>query len=461
MKVHFFGASGEVTGSCYLLETAQARVLIDFGMHQGGAEEDRHNHVFPPVDPPKLNAVLLTHAHIDHVGRMPMITTHGYTGPIYTTSASADLSKITLEDSARIQESDSARQVARNDRRDRPTEPLYTVADVQKMEQQFKAVEYNTPVTVAPGVVVRWVDAGHILGSASLELTVTENGVTKIVVFSGDIGHAPTPMLRDPTYLAKADLVIMESTYGDRDHKPVDQTVLEFRTIIKEAMWNNERVIIPSFAIGRTQQLVYYIAELARTERVPKFPVYVDSPMAQEAFTVYRKHSREFDEEALKLMNEGNNPLEAPFLQFPKTKMESQKLNDQQGGCVIIAASGMCTGGRILHHLLHSVWRKGVHVIIAGYQAENTLGRQLVEKRPFVRIFGERITVRATIHTLNGLSAHAGQSELVKWASTFTTKPKFVLTHGEDKQRAILSELLRQKFGIECTLPEYGDVVEL
>lgn len=465
MKLTFHGAAGEVTGSCTLIETSRARVLVDFGMHQGGVESEIRNRrttLQPLIQAGHPDAVVLTHAHIDHCGRMPMLAAWGYKGPIYTTPASADLTEILLRDSADIQESDALRMTRARQRAGRePAPPLYAVADVEKLLPLFRTIPYEQWTDIAPGVRLRFFDAGHILGSASAELRITENGQEKVIVFSGDLGPKGVPLLRDPTPPPPADVLILESTYGDRDHRPLRETVAEFEKIISESVWAKEKVIIPSFAVGRTQQLTYYLGELARSGRLPHFPVYVDSPLALSATDLYRRHPELFDTEARALLQQGECIFDCPNLRFTRSAQESKQLNDMWGMAVIIAASGMCTGGRILHHLKHHLWRKGTHVVMVGYQAAGSLGRRLVEKAPRVRIMGEWIAVRAEIHTLGGFSAHAGRGELLDWASNVKSKPRVFLNHGEDRARTALAQGLRERFGWESTLPEYQSVHEI
>ncbi len=469
MKITTFGAAGEVTGSCYLVETGQARVLVDFGMHQGGRAEWQRNLTMPPIEPTRLDAVVVTHAHIDHVGRLPMLWRSGYRGPIYATQATCELTALMLRDSAHIQEADARRA---NERRQRigmaPIEPLYTINDVEPLLNLLKPVSYDQPKEVARGTVCRWVEAGHILGSASIEMRVAAMGPrpARTVVFSGDLGPSGMPLLRDPTHLHNADLVFLESTYGDRDHRSREATVAEFETIVKAVVWDRQRLLIPAFAVGRSQTLVYHLAALVRAGRSPRFPVFVDSPMASEAFDLYRRSSSLFDEEARAIMSAGDSPLDMTGLSLVRTSEESKRLNSLDGACVIIAASGMCTGGRILHHLRHGLWRRGVHIMIAGYQAAGSLGRQLVDGASMVKIMGDQIAVRAKVHTLGGFSAHAGQTELLAWAASFKGGspdggwPRFALTHGEDMPRTALSDKLIE-LGVQTTLPQMGSTIEV
>lgn len=466
MNLTFYGAAGEVTGSCYLLQTDRARVLIDFGLHQGGREEYQRNFHALPFPGSSLDAVLLTHAHIDHVGRMPLLPGMGYSGPIYATAATCDLAVIMLRDSARLQVSDAERLNRRLEFEGRPLiSPLYTVDDAERVLGFFKPVQYGNTIEVAPGVRARWFDAGHMLGSASIELTIEEKGKTTVLVMSGDIGHKGSAILRDPQAPPKADVIVMESTYGDRDHRSMDETVSEFTGIIKEAIWDKEKVIVPAFAVGRCQQLIYHLHKMRHTERVPSFPVYVDSPMAAKAFQVYREHQELYDQEAVAAGKPGHGIFDLEGLEIIESADESRRLNGSFGAGVIIAPSGMCTGGRILHHLKHNLWRKGVHILIVGFQAGNSIGRRLVDGADSVRIMGTTVIVRAKVHTLNGFSAHGGRTELLDWAGAVRgasgRPPRFILTHGEDLPRKALAGAISERFGAQARLPKWGDSLDL
>lgn len=469
MKLTPFGAVGEVTGSCTLVETSKAKLLVDLGLHQGGREEYQRNLKPLPFKPAELHGVLLTHAHIDHIGRMPLLPMNGYRGSIFATEATCELGVIMLSDSARLQESDAERINRRNEQEGKPLiKPLYTSADAEQVFGLFKPVHYGQSVEVAPGIRARWFDAGHMLGSGSVELTIEDKGQTRVVVFSGDIGHKGSAILRDPEPPPAADLVVLESTYGDRDHKPMSETIAQFTEIVKEAVWDKERVIVPAFAVGRAQQLIYHLHEMRHREQIPVFPVYVDSPMASKAFVVYKRHKELYDADARRLDQPGHGVFDLEGLQIIENAADSKALNGSFGCSVIVAPSGMCTGGRILHHLKHNLWRKGVHVLIVGFQAQGSIGRRLVEGADEVRVMGATVVVRAQVHTLNGFSAHAGQGELLDWASSVKgtgraggTPPRFVLNHGEDKPRGTLAELLRSRFKTSVATPGWGETVEL
>lgn len=463
MKLSFFGAAGEVTGSCYLLETGDARVLIDFGMHQGGARAETKNRRRPPIDAGNLDAVVVTHAHIDHTGRLPMLPGWEFDGPIYMTPATAELCGILLRDAAYLQGLDAQRLSRKRMRQGRgEVRPLYDEHDVEKVLRLISPVAYESPKEVAKGVTIRFVDAGHILGSASIEMTVQEAGETTVIAFSGDIGPCGVPLLKDPTLIERADVVLLESTYGDRDHRSTDGTVEELAEILRDAKDDGGKVLIPAFAVGRTQLLIYYLGELHRDGKMDS-AVYVDSPMATSTTSLYRGHRELFDDESWAIIESGNSPLNFEGLKFTRSADESRGLNAINGGAVVISASGMCTGGRIVHHLKHNLWKRSAHVVFVGYQARGTLGQRLVQGAKSVRIMGEPITVQAQIHTLGGFSAHAGRSGLMDWASSFKDRPprRLFLTHGEDDARKALSRGLKEEFGYKAELPDYNQTVEI
>lgn len=454
MKLTFLGAAGEVTGSCYLLESASTRVLIDCGIFQGRDSDDK-NRLPKMIGTDRLDAVVLTHGHLDHIGRLPLLQKHGYRGPIFANSATKDMSQLILLDAAKVQAQDADRNNRKRLRRgDTPELPMYNVDDVVKTMSSFQLLEYDQRQEIAQGIIARLVDAGHMLGSSSIELTVEENGTKKVLAFSGDLGPRGAPFLRDAVPIPHADFVVLESTYGDRDHKPLVETLVEFKSIVQEAVANKGVILVPVFAVGRAQQMIYHLAALFRDKDVPQFPVYLDSPMAIEAVRIYRKHTSLFDEEALALKKSGQLDADFSMVSVCETADDSRKLNDLEGPMLIMAGSGMCNAGRILHHLRHRLWQPDTYVAIVGYQGEGTLGRHLVDGHKNVVIYGESVKVRAKIRTMGGFSAHAGQTELLKWHSCLAPcKAKLVLTHGEDKQRSILQGLIKKRDGCQAMLP--------
>jgi metallo-beta-lactamase family protein len=462
IKLTFHGAAGTVTGSAYLLQTARARVLIDFGMFQGFGGQEDLNVVPRTLDVANLDAILVTHAHLDHTGRLPLLAKAGYRGTIYATEATIPLASLILRDSAHLQAMDVERLNRKRERAgETPLEPLYTAEHVAQILEQFAAAPYNQPVEVAPGIRARWVEAGHMLGSASLQLCVQDGGTTKTIVFSGDVGPKGAPILEDAVGFEKADAVVMESTYGDRDNKVLTETVKEFEGIVKDAVARKAKMLVPVFAVGRTQLLLYLLAQMFRNKTVPKFPVFLDSPMGIEATKIYWEHAELFDDEFKAL--ERQRPLQQDLstLTVTPTAQDSMKLNDEKGPCLIMAGSGMCNGGRILHHLKQNLWREETAVLIVGYQGEGSLGRRLVDRDKVVSIFGEKIAVKASVHTLNGFSAHAGQTELLKWVGQMAQcRPRVFLTHGEARGRDPLAKLIQERFGLKATLPELGDTAE-
>lgn len=463
VKLGFYGAAGEVTGSCYVVDTGRARVMVDMGMHQGEREADEHNRRLPPLDMSTLDAVVLTHAHLDHCGRLPMLTKGGFRGPIYCTPATGELAGIILRDSAEIQCADADRYNAKLRRQGEPAQdPLYCPPDIDPVLGLFQRVDYGVPTRIADGITIRFTDAGHILGSGSVQMTVNDGARTLTIAFSADIGVRGSPILHDPITPTPADVVILESTYGDRDHRPMQETRAELLSILQDAQTVGAKVIIPAFAIGRTQDIVYHIGEFLRAGRLRPINVYVDSPMAIEATGLYARHRELHDDRAREIAAGSQSPLSFPGLSYVRSAQESKRLNDARGCMVIIAASGMCTGGRVVHHLYHNLGKPETHVVIVGYQGQGTLGRRLVDHHETVRIFGDPITVRAKIHTLGGFSAHAGQTGLLDWLQPIAaSKPRVYLTHGEDPQRTALAAKISSRFGLSSVLPKYADVVEL
>lgn len=463
MKITIVGAAGgEVTGSAYYVQTKSSSVLVDCGLFQGGRKSESLNR--PPTGPKqKLDAVLLTHGHLDHTGRLPLLAKRGQTAPVFATPATIEMTALILRDSARIQAGDAER---RNRKRARageaPQEPLYTPEHAEAIIQRLKPVPYQQPVTVAPGIQAVWTESGHMLGSGSIQLIVEEDGRQKRVVFSGDLGPRSALILKEFEPFREADLVFLESTYGGHDHRPFDETVGEFVRIVKESVEQRGKILVPTFAVGRAQLLTGLLAWMFRNKKVKPFPIFLDSPMAIEATNIYARHRELFDEGMTKFIAE--KPLKADLktMKMCVSSEDSRAINDVPGPCLVMAGAGMCNAGRILHHLKQNLWKPETHVMIVGYQGRGSLGRQLVEGEKLVSIHGEKVAVKAQVHTLGGFSAHAGQTDLLHWFSALaSSKPRVVLTHGEDEPRTALAELIRKQFKLTPTLPGMGDVVEL
>jgi len=463
MKITLHGAAGDVTGSAYLVETDRARLLVDFGMFQGGAKMEAKNVLPAGLLTKRLDNVLLTHAHLDHTGRLPLLVKNGYNGPIHCTRPTIDLASLILRDSAHIQAHEAERTNRKRQRAGKPPEqPLYSAQDVENALELFRAVELDRDIEVAEGITARFVPAGHMLGSASIALSVKEGGRTKTVAFSGDLGPSGLAIIRDSEPFHRADLVFLESTYGDRDHKPIKETLQEFREILEHAVARKARILVPAFAVGRTQQIIYHLDELFCDGKLKPFPIYLDSPMAIKASQIYRKYPDLFDDEAKAMERACEIVRSQRYVKPTPTAQDSMKLNDAPGPCLIMAGSGMCNGGRILHHLKHGLWQPETTVMFVGFQGEGTLGRRLVDGATEIKLFGEEIAVKARIRTLNGFSAHAGQSELIQWFSHLApSKPKVVLTHGEARGREPLAALIQKKFKLNAVLPMQGDTVSI
>jgi len=463
MKIYFHGATGDVTGSAFHVVTKDASILVDCGLFQGGKEEKAKNWRKAKLENGRLDAVVLTHGHLDHIGRLPLLTRKGYQGPIYATSATIDLATLILKDSLSLQKQDLKRE---NRTRARaklpPLEPLFEEADVRNLKPLTKPVKYNQRFNVAPGIEARLVDAGHVIGSASVELTVNENGRKKVVVFSGDLGPRGAPLLNDPVRFEAADAVIMESTYGDRNHRSLHETAIEGRQIIAKAIENKAKILVPVFAVGRTQLLLYLLAGAFHRKTLPQFPIFVDSPMAVEATKIYGKNNELFDAEALEMVASGELRRNLEVARACPQPEDSRALNDVKGPCLIMAGNGMCSGGRIKHHLRHNLPLPETVVLIVGFQSHGSLGRKLVDGARSVKMFGEGIPVRASIHTMGGFSAHAGQNELLDWvAAVAPSRPRTILTHGENRARTALSHLITSRFGLKVECPVLGDVIEI
>lgn len=464
MKLSFFGADQCVTGSCHCLEVGGKRILIDCGLQQGRDEVDNRS---LPFAPGSIDYALITHAHIDHSGRVPMLIKNGFQGRILTTRLTAQLMSIMLQDSAHIQESDAEYKNRKNRRAGRPEEePLYTVADAQRVPEFIDTCEYDQPVHLCDGVDAVFIDAGHLLGSASIRLTLTEGGQTKTIVFSGDIGNVDQPIIRDPQFFTGADYVVMESTYGDRNHTEVWSYTGQLAQIIDETLGKGGNVVIPSFAVGRTQELLYFIREIkdqGLVTSVPNFPVYVDSPLAKSATTIFCGDLRGYlDEDALELVKDGTHMFNFPGLHLTETVDESKSLNEDHTPKVIISASGMCDAGRIRHHLKYNLWRADSAVVFVGFQSPGTLGRTLLDGATSVKLFGEDVAVRAKVVNFQGLSSHADHDHLLDWISHFKEpKPQHVfVVHGDREVAPVFAQAVSQ-LGFTAHAPQYTEEYDL
>ncbi len=464
MKLTFLGAAREVTGSCYLLQTGECNILIDCGMEQG---PDLFENQEIPVDPFNIDAVLVTHAHIDHSGKLPLLYARGFNGNVFTTEATCELCGIMLRDSAHIQEFEAAWRNRKAKRAGKDAYvPIYTMEDAEGILKKFTPCDYDSDVKIAPGITARFIDAGHLLGSASILLTVREGNRAVKIVFSGDIGNTGKPILRDPQYITQADYVITESTYGDRSHGSKPDYVASLAAAIQRTFDRGGNLVIPAFAVGRTQELLYFLKQVKDRKLVKGhdgFPVYVDSPMAIEATTVFGRNSLTcFEPETVEMIEKGINPIGFPDLITAITSEESKAINDSPGCKVIISASGMCEAGRIRHHLKHNLWRPECTVLFAGYQTVGTLGRALLDGAETVKLFGETIEVNCEVYQLPGISGHADDKGLINWISAFYPKPERVfVTHGENTVCDILAERFEKELGLTVCAPYNGEQWDL
>ena len=461
MQLQFYGAAGQVTGSCHILECNGSRMLLDCGMIQGRAADEQGNYQPFPFEPADIDAVVLSHAHIDHSGRLPLLVKRGFQGPIYTQRASLELCRVLLHDSAKLQQQDLERGNRHRARHGKaPLEPLYRSADVDAALARMEGIDYHRPLEIVPGVTLRLLDAGHILGSAVVVLDLEEAGERRRLAFTGDLGQSGTPILRDPEPVESADLVLMECTYGDRDHRDHQATVDELGEIISSAGTHRGNVLIPAFAVGRSQEILYHLAGHYEDWAVDRFRLFLDSPMAIAATEIYWKHPELYDAEAATLHEEAWQSL-LPNLELTAAAEESMRINEQDSGAVVVAGSGMCTGGRIIHHLKHNLANPGAQVVIVGFQVQGSLGRRLVDGARTVRIHGAEIPVRARIHTLGGFSAHADRSALAGWYEDIPDRPPVWLVHGEAEAAQAFRGFLRQRTGTAATIATPGDRIDL
>lgn len=457
MRITPYGAAGEVTGSCYLLEVGDLRLLLDCGLIQGSQRDEERNFDPFPFDPSRIDAVVLSHAHLDHCGRLPLLVQRGFRGTIHTQSATADLLRVMLQDAASIAAYDAER-ANRHRRAGAPLrKPLYDLDDVAETLRYVRGHEYEVETRIGEHVVLRLHDAGHILGSAIVDL---QSGGRRIV-FSGDLGMPGTPILRDPQHPLRADRLLLESTYGDRMHRLRTETVVELGELFAQAWEDGGNVLIPAFAVGRTQELLYWFAQHWDDWGLGRWQIFLDSPMALKVIEIYQRHHDLFDKTARALWNGRRNPFRLPNLHLVSEVAQSQAINRLRGGAIILAGSGMCNGGRIRHHLRQNLGRRNAHVVFVGYQARGTLGRQLVDHAREVHMFGEAIQVKAQVHTIGGLSAHADQVQLLNWYGRFENRPPVTLVHGEDGPRAALRERLIERFACAVDLAAVGQPIQV
>jgi metallo-beta-lactamase family protein len=461
MKITFLGAARTVTGSCYVLECEHTRFAIDCGMHQGNRVIEMRNWDENGIyRPESLDFILLTHAHIDHSGLLPRLVAKGFKGPVFATAPTRDLLGIMLEDSARIQETDAQWRSTKKLRAgDPPVEPLYTVEQAQKALARIKTQEYNQAFEPKPGVRVIFNDAGHILGSAFIEIWITEGEEETKLVFSGDLGRPNQLLVRDAQTVETADFLFLESTYGSRNHKNETQSRDELAEAIAYSHERGEKVIIPAFAVERTQELLYSLYLLHKEGRLPEdMPVYVDSPLAIKATEIFRRHWDYYDQQTKELVKKGENPLELPNLRYTLSAEESRAINTSAGSAIVIAGSGMANAGRIKHHLRHNIWKAGASIVFVGFQAEGTPGRRIVDGAQTVRILGEELSVKAKVFTIGGFSGHAGQSQILDWLSHFRNpEVQVYLVHGEHSGQKVLAGLIREKFKLAVHIPDFLD----
>lgn len=457
MKIEFSGAAGCVTGSCHLLKIGNKNVLLDCGMYQGKDEKERGNETFS-FNPKDIDFVILSHAHIDHSGRIPLLYKQGFKGTVVCTEGTLDLCNVMLADSGHILEFESEWKNRKRTRQGlQLVEPLYTSKIAQVSMYLFQGYPYDQWIELFDGFKIKFRDAGHLLGSAIIEMLISEDNKQTKLVYTGDLGNKHIPILKDPTIVDYADYIIMESTYGNRLHTQLSSELKDFAKIIKDTFRRGGNVIIPSFAVGRTQEVLYTLNKYVEGNVLKGVSVFVDSPLATESTSIFSKYHKYYDEEATKLLDNGDDPLSFEGLTFTRSPEESAKLNKIQSGAIIISASGMCEAGRIKHHLKHNLWRKESSIVFVGYQAEGTLGRNIVDGAKRVKIFGEEIAVNAQIYNLHGLSGHADQNGLLEWLESFKAKPeKVLLVHGDSTAQGEFNNLLQSK-GYSTLIAKPGD----
>ncbi|MDH3351106.1 MAG: MBL fold metallo-hydrolase [Gammaproteobacteria bacterium] len=459
LQLQFFGASGEVTGSLYVLRTGTHTVLLECGLVQGGADNEKRNWDDFPVAVEQIDAVVLSHAHIDHSGRVPRLVRQGYTGPIYAHEATKALCAIMLPDSGHLNEKDAEWQNKKNRGTGQALiQPLYTREDGEKCVEQFEAASYGEKVSIGAGLTLRYHDAGHILGSTIVELTCAEDGANRTLVFSGDLGYRDAPIMNEAARLTNADAVLLESTYGDRLHRSFAETIDELTGVFETARAAQGNILIPAFTVGRTQDLLYLMAEHYAEWNLDDWHIFLDSPMGIDATEVYSTYR---DLYRAKLFARDTALPDLPNFHQTRTKEESMAINEIESGAIIIAGSGMCSGGRILHHLKNNIWRPQCHLIIVGFQAYGTLGRRLVDGAETVKLWGDDYRVRIRVHTIGGLSAHADQADLMAWYSAFENRPPVYLVHGESKAQEVLARKMRTDLDAPVTIAEREQKIKI
>jgi metallo-beta-lactamase family protein len=462
IEVEFLGATGEVTGSCHLVTVGSHKILLDCGLIQGRAEDEARNRQAFPFDPAAIDAVVLSHAHIDHSGRLPLLIKAGFRGPVYTHRACRDLCRIMLKDSAFLYEKEVQWENRKRARKGlEMVEAMYTVEDAKFAMKQFKGLVYQQKKRILPNIMLRLNDAGHILGSSIIELWLEDQGQQRKLVFSGDLGRSGMPILEDPATISDADLVIMESTYGDRLHRSWDETQKEISEVLSIATSGSGNILIPAFSVGRTQEILYLFAKYYKQWQLDRWQVFLDSPLAIEATRIFMNNSDLFDDDMQALFQKNKQQSILPNLHISRTSNQSIALNRVHSGAIIIAGSGMCTGGRIKQHLKHNIWRSDCHVIISGFQARGTLGRKLVDGAKRIKLWGETVQVAASIHTIGGLSAHADQAGLKNWYNNFNNHPQLVLVHGEQQAQECLSKVLQEELKVNVIIAKRGQKVDL